>query len=115
MEFAIRDALTGIPGLDIFMYPDGDRYDLRITATDPLVAKQWRVDAKAWRSFTALADALLEHPVLGGAVPLTIVVPHRQRSGLPLLQSRLAGRPDLEVMTDKDMVAEVLRWCRVEP
>lgn len=114
MEFAIRDALTGIPGLDIFMYPDGDRYDLRITAADPLVAKQWRVDAKAWRSFAALADALLERPVLGGAVPLTIVVPHRQRSDLPLLESRLAGRPDLEVMTDKDIVAEVLRWCRGE-
>ncbi len=114
MEFAIRDALTGIPGLDIFMYPDGDRYDLRITAADPLVAKQWRVDAKAWRSFTALADALLERPVLGGAVPLTIVVPHRQRSDLPLLESCLAGRPDLEVMTDEDIVGEVRRWCRGE-
>jgi hypothetical protein len=114
MEFAIRDALTGIAGLDVLMYPGGDRYDLRITAAEPLVARQWRVDAKAWRSFGALADALLERPVLGAAVPLTIVVPHRQRSDLPLLQARLAGRPDLEVTTDKDFVAKVLRWCRGE-
>ncbi|AJC62088.1 hypothetical protein [Streptomyces sp. 769] len=112
MEFAIRDALTGIAGLDVFMYPDGDRYDLRITAAFPLVAKEWRVDAKAWRSFAALADALLERPVLGGAVPLTIVVPHRQRSDLPMLRARLAGRPDFEVMTDKELIAEVLHWCR---
>ncbi|MFD9467527.1 hypothetical protein [Streptomyces sp. NPDC060027] len=47
MEFAIRDALTGIANLDVFMYPDGDRYDLRITAAEPLVTKEWRVDAKA--------------------------------------------------------------------
>ncbi|MFF3850909.1 hypothetical protein [Streptomyces sp. NPDC002328] len=114
MEFAIRDALTGIAGLDVLMYPGGDRYDLRITAAEPLVAKEWRVDAKAWRSFGALADALLERPVLAAPVPLTIVVPHRQRSDLPLLQARLAGRRDLEVMTDKDFVAEVLRWCRGE-
>ncbi|MYV96487.1 hypothetical protein [Streptomyces sp. SID1034] len=114
MEFAIRDALTGIAGLDVLMYPDGDRYDLRITAADPLVARAWRVDAKAWRSFGALADALLERPAMGGAVPLTIVVPHRQRSDLPLLRARLAGRPDFEVMTDKALVAEVLRWCRGE-
>ncbi|MFU0242313.1 hypothetical protein ACKI1J_42140 [Streptomyces scabiei] len=112
MEFAIRDALTGIAGLSVFMYPDGDRYDLRITAAGPLVAKEWRVDAKAWRSFGALADALLERPALGGRVRLTIVVPHRQRSDLPLLQSRLAGRPDFAVMTDTNLVAEVLRWCR---
>jgi hypothetical protein len=46
-------------------------------------------------------------------VRLTIVVPHRQRSDLPLLQSRLAGRPDFEVMTDKNFVTEVLRWCRL--
>ncbi|MER8267951.1 MULTISPECIES: restriction endonuclease-related protein [Streptomyces] len=114
MEFAIRDALAGIAGLDILMYPDGDRYDLHITAAAPLVAKQWRVDAKAWRSFAALADALLERPVQGGAVPLTIVVPHRQRSDLPLLRARLAGRPDFEVMTDEDLIGEVRRWCRGE-
>ncbi len=115
MEFAIRDALADIAGLEVFMYPEGDRYDLRITAAAPLVAREWRVDAKAWRSFDALADALLERPVLGGAVPLIIVVPHRRRSDLPRLRVRLAGRPDLEVMTDKDLVAMVLRWCRAQP
>ncbi|MFD6150205.1 hypothetical protein [Streptomyces sp. NPDC060243] len=112
MEFAIRDALTGIAGLDVVMYPDGDRYDLHITAGGPLVAKQWRVDAKAWRSVGALADALLERPVMSGAVPLIIVVPHWQRSDLPLLRARLGGRADFEVMTDQDLVVEVCRWCR---
>jgi hypothetical protein len=111
LELTIRDALAGVTGLDVVMYPDNDRYDLHITASSPLVGREWRVDAKAWRSFGPLAEALMKRPPLAGPVPLTIVVPHRQTADLPVLTARLAERRDLRVMTDKQLVVEIQRWC----
>ncbi|MFE3187143.1 hypothetical protein ACFXKR_40860 [Streptomyces violascens] len=34
--------------MDVEMYPEYDRYDLKIVAGAPWVAREWRVDAKAW-------------------------------------------------------------------
>lgn len=112
MELQLRDALPQVTGLTIEMYPDDDRYDLRVSADDPLVAKEWRIDAKAWRSPAALAEALVDRPLLPGPVPVTIVVPHRQKAELPMLHERLASRPDLKVATDLDLQREIESWCR---
>ncbi|MFD6936206.1 hypothetical protein ACFWAP_08655 [Streptomyces goshikiensis] len=111
MEVTLRNALKGISGLDVRMYPDRDSYDLHITAGRPLVDKEWKVDAKAWRSADALADALLAKPVLPGPEPLIIVVPRRQRCDLSVLRERLRGRLDLRVEVDVELLSEIRRWC----
>lgn len=110
METALRDAVAG-PGVDVAMYPEYDAYDLKILAGPPCVAREWRVDAKAWSSPDALADALTKSRRWPEGVQLTIVVPHRQWSELPAMWGRLSGRPDLRVVTDKELVGEIRRWC----
>jgi len=112
MEHGLVKALPTSAGLDVAGYPDHDRYDLHITASSPLVAKEWLVDAKAWRSLSALGRALQDRPRWVGPLPLTIVVPHRQRSELPVLRAMLSGRPDLQVMTDRQLLSEIRTWCR---
>ncbi|WP_331754140.1 hypothetical protein [Streptomyces sp. NBC_00826] len=112
MEHGLIRALPSSAGLHAAEYPDHDRYDVHITAGSPLVAKEWLVDAKAWRSLSALGRALQDRPPLEGAQPLTIVVPHRQRSELPVLRALLSRRPDLQVMTDRQLLSEIRTWCR---
>lgn len=111
MEHGLVADLPVAEGLTVVVYPDHDRYDLHITAGAPLVTKEWLVDAKAWRSLLALGRALQDRPPLAGTQPLTIVVPHRQRAELPVLSALLARRPDLRVMTDRQLLAEIRTWC----
>ncbi|MFI7097009.1 restriction endonuclease-related protein [Streptomyces lydicus] len=111
MEVAQRDALMGIPGLRITMYPHRDAWDFSAVAGAPVHAKEWRVDAKAWCSGSALADALRERAPFPGPVPLTIAIPWRQRSELPALRQAVRGRGDMCVTTDRELVGEIRRWC----
>ncbi|MGW1871400.1 restriction endonuclease-related protein [Streptomyces mauvecolor] len=111
MEVALRDAVAGLTGVDVEMYPDRDAYDLRIVAGEPCVHREWRVDAKAWSSPDALADALAASRRRPDGVQLTIAVPHQQWSELPAMWGRLSGRPDLRVVTDKELIGEIRRWC----
>jgi hypothetical protein len=111
MEVGFRDELAGIEDLLIVMYPGGDAYDLHITACHPLVAKEWRIDAKAWQSLPALGDALLKREPLPGASPLIIMVSHRQRAEVQVLRAQLSRRPDLRVATDKELLREIRQWC----
>ncbi|MFJ9752619.1 restriction endonuclease-related protein [Streptomyces chartreusis] len=111
MERAIVSNLPDAAGLDVTKYPDHDRYDLHITARFPLASRQWRVDAKAWRSLSALGRSLRDRPRLSGTDPLIIVVPHRQKAEMPVLQGLLGGRPDLQVMTDRQLTGDIRTWC----
>lgn len=73
-------------GAEVAMWPNLDEFDLLIV----LGGKSWRVDAKAWASPAALAQALL------AAEPprqhLEIVIPDHQRSACAALNDMLAGR-----------------------
>ncbi|MFB7477065.1 hypothetical protein [Kitasatospora sp. NPDC056184] len=111
MEVGFRDELARTKDLLIVLYPGGDAYDLHVTALHPLVAKEWRIDAKAWQSLPALGDALLKRPPLPGDGPLIIMVPHRQRAETQVLREQLAHCPDLRVATDRELLREVRRWC----
>ncbi|MFG2925697.1 hypothetical protein ACGFYA_29860 [Streptomyces sp. NPDC048305] len=111
MEHGLVGALPSVKGLTVAVYPDHDSYDLHITADSPLVSKEWLVDAKAWRSLLALGRTLQDRPPLAGDQPLTIVVPHGQKAELPVLNALLARRPDLRVMTDKQLLTEIRTWC----
>lgn len=111
MERALITALPTAAGLEATEYPDHDRYDVHIAARLPLVDREWRVDAKAWRSLSALGRSLRDRPRLSDTEPLIIVVPHRQRAELPVLKSLLAGRRDMRVMTDRQLIGEIRTWC----
>lgn len=112
MEHRLIEDLPVTAGLHANSYPDHDRYDVHITAGSPLVPKEWLVDAKAWRSLSALGRALQDRPRLDDVLPLTIVVPQRQKSELPVLRAMLSRRPDLRVLTEKQLLSEVRAWCR---
>ena len=107
LECELRDHARA-QGAEVTMWPHKDRYDLKIA----LGARVWKVDAKAWASPVALADALREKesPEPG----LIIVIPDHQRSSAPLVADaiRPAGYR-LMVMADiKAAIVEAGRETR---
>lgn len=99
LECRLRDHALGL-GADVVMWPHHDRYDLEITVN----GYRWQVDAKAWASPVALAEALRgASPAVPG---LIIVIPDYQRSSLELLRYRV-DRSGYQVMTAKDLEADL--------
>jgi len=85
MEVGLRDHARHL-GAEVIMWPNMDEFDLLIE----FGGKSWRVDAKAWASPLALAQALTD-----GDPPahhLEIVVPDRQRPACAALNDMLSGR-----------------------
>ena len=99
LECQLRDHARS-KGAEVTMWPNKDQYDLRIT----LGGKTWKVDAKAWASPVALADALREKdcPVPG----LIIVIPDHQRTSASLIAEAI--RPaGYRLMVMADIMAQI--------
>lgn len=81
LECEIRDYALSL-GADVEMWPDLDKYDVRVRVGE----REWRIDAKAWASPARLVDAL------GGERPegvLYIVLPDHQGSVCQALHDAL--------------------------
>ena len=85
MEADLRDHARRL-GADVVMWPNLDEFDLLIQ----LGVKSWRIDAKAWASPVALAQALLAGEPPGQQ--LEIVIPDHQRPACAAVNDMLAGR-----------------------
>ncbi|MEU6025326.1 hypothetical protein [Micromonospora sp. NPDC047134] len=99
LECELRDHARDA-GAEVTMWPHKDRYDLKIKLRN----KAWKVDAKAWVSPLALADALRdkEPPEPG----LIIVIPDHQRSSAPMVAEAI--RPaGYRLMTMNDIKVEI--------
>jgi len=94
LELDLRDQVQDLPHVQVEMYPGElrpDEYDLHITvAVSGRRTQHFRVDAKAWESVDALADALLERQP--PPYPLTILLPDHQDHERHYLAARLRGR-----------------------
>lgn len=99
LECELRDHARAV-GAEVVMWPHKDRYDLRIMAGSLV----WKIDAKAWASPVALADALREkEPPEPG---LIIVIPDHQRSSADMVATAL--RPaGYRLMVMADIKAEI--------
>jgi restriction endonuclease in pPIWI_RE module len=110
LEIELRDELQEVVHVRVEMWPGElrpDEYDLKITIAVPgRRTRILRVDAKAWESIDALAQALLEGEPK--PYPLIIVVPNHQAHEVEYLKTRLAGRRT-SVTTLKDLVRQVKR------
>jgi hypothetical protein len=95
LETGLRDHAEAL-GAEVSMWPNLDELDLVIR----LGGKTWRIDAKAWASPVALAQALLasEPP----AQLLHIVIPDHQRPARSALNDMLKGRR-MTALTARDM------------
>lgn len=85
VETDLRDHARRL-GAEVTMWPDLDEFDLLIR----LGGKSWRVDAKAWASPLALAQALLDSEP--PRQQLEIVIPDHQRTACAAVNDMLAGR-----------------------
>jgi hypothetical protein len=99
LEISLRREARSL-GARVLMWPDKDRYDLRIS----LNRRVWKVDAKAWASVTGLGQALRDKdPAEPG---LIIVIPDHQHSGRELLQDMIRQR-GYRVLTATGLLEEL--------
>jgi hypothetical protein len=85
MEIDLRDHARRL-GASVSMWPNLDEFDLHVQ----LGRNTWRIDAKAWASPVALAQALLASEPPGQQ--LEIVIPDHQRPACAAVNGMLVGR-----------------------
>lgn len=120
MVFRRRVQLPGLPelelykqflsmgGLNVDLWPDGDRYDLRIETP----ANAWQVDVKDYAEPRALAAYLrTQIPFVGGA-PITYVVPSYRDMLLPGYTRQLREMaPGFTILSDDELIERVQAEC----
>lgn len=106
VELALADRLNRLDGVSVELWPERDRYDLRIRVG----THTWVVDVKDWGSAPALARHLshVEPPEL-----VHIVVPAHKKQQLGVLRERCPNRK-FAFCTDRQLV-EAVRARRSVP
>lgn len=99
VELDLEKRLLRIPGVTVHLWPDRDRYDLKIQSS----ASTWMVDVKDWSRASALAGYFLRNPALE---PLIIVVPDWRADQVSLLRDR-CRHLDLTFYTAKQFLTSV--------
>jgi hypothetical protein len=99
VELDLHKRLRRIPGVSVELWPELDRYDLRLRAG----GSTWLVDVKDWTHASALAEYFRGSD---GTEPLFVVLPNWHIEQLVVLRDR-CQRLNLRFCTVKTFVAMV--------
>lgn len=109
-ELSLFDRFSGMGGVQVELWPDGDRYDLRVQ----VASKTWYLDVKDYAAPRELAVYLRSKGGFQSGARITYIIPSYRNNLVPgYVNSLRQLAPGISIMTDEELIDQVEKQVEV--